>query len=33
MENIFIGHEEKACFAAYPNMENKSQKYAKSRDF
>ena len=30
---IFIGHEEKACFAAYPNLENKSQKYAKSRDF
>lgn len=30
---IFIGHEEKVCFAAYPNLENKSQKYAKSRDF
>ena len=30
---IFVGHEEKACFAAYPNLENKSQKYAKSRDF
>ena len=30
---IFIGHEEKACFAAYPNLENKSQKCVKSSDF